>query len=137
MLLAYFLQVDIYWCFVMQFRSCFCKKIFTFHFELKNLPFTQISHTFLSASVVLQSPHQLSYSLTAVLYRRASTLGSSKEMLCFHKIKCFFSFSGFSAPILPCLIHQMPSNKLSILLQTCPCHVPTTIYSKSFSTNSH
>ena len=96
--LAYFLQVDIYWCFVMQFRSCSCKKIFTFHFELKNFPFTQISQTFLSASVMLQSQHQLSCSLTAVLYLWASTSGSSKEMLCFHKIKCFFSFSRlFSA----------------------------------------
>ena len=26
----------------------------------------------------------------------------------------------------------MPSNKCCILLQTCPCHVPTTIYRKSF-----
>ena len=34
--------------------------------------------------------------------------------------------------ILPCLIHQMPSSKFCILLQTCPCHVPTTIYRKSF-----
>ena len=33
-----------------------------------------------------------------VIYRWASTSGSSKEMLCFHKIKCFFSFSRlFSA----------------------------------------
>ena len=94
--LAYFLQVDTYWCFVMQFRSCFCKKIFTFHFELKHLPFTKISQTFLSASVVLQRLHQLSCSLTAVLYRWASTSGSSKEMLCFHKIKMLLSlFAAF------------------------------------------